>query len=212
MRQYRKRDLEELLGEVEDDEEDISNRNEDVYKLAGGVSVQWLARAFRTTRHVVDKKLMGLRPIGKGKHGNPLYDFVQAAELLVTPRIDVEKYIAGLKPDQLPEKLRESYWNSMLKRQRWEEKAGHLWRTDRVIERISEMLIEVRSVLQILPEEIEREAGLSEEQHGVARRVVDGLQNKLYDHLVKFSNNGFTPNQLGDEGVVEAEDDDEDLL
>lgn len=202
----RRRDLTDLLGSSEE-EEVISFSSAEVHKVAAGVSTQWLARVFRITRHNVEKKVIDLRPVGQGKYGNPLYDFVEAAELLVTPKVDVEKYVASLKPNQLPEKLRETYWNSMLKRQRWEEKAGHLWSTEKVIERISDMLLEIRTVLQILPERIEREAGLSEEQHRVARSVVDGLQNELYERLSAFAKKTHTPSQLGEES-----DDEDDLL
>lgn len=209
----RSRDISDLLGIDEDDDDDVvSFKNDEVYKIAGGVSVQWLARAFQMTRHHADKRLRGLAPIGSGKHNNPLYDFVEAATRLVDPDVDLEKYIAGLKPSQFPEKLRESYWNSMLKRQRWEEKAGHLWRTEVVLERYSELLLEIRTVLQLLPESIERKAGLSSEQHKVARAIIDDLQKKMHETILAFAEKSVTPSQLGELESQAEDDEDEDFL
>ena len=203
----RRRDNSDILGSMDDDfDEVITSKVSDVYKLAGGVSVQWLARAFRTTRHLVDKKLVGLKPLSVGKHGNPLYDFVEAAELIVEPKVDVEKYLTTLKPEKLPERLREGYWNAKLKRQRWEEKAGDLWRTEVVIERFSEVLLELRMMLQLIPDSVERAAGLSDEQHRVVRSVIDDIQTKMHEQLIKYAADRLTPSQLGEE------DEDDDVL
>lgn len=200
------REDEDLIG---GDDEPLNLKTRDVHSVVGGVSLPWLMKAFRMGRGTVERKLMGCEPIRTGKHGTPIYDLPEAASYLVTPRVDMERYIQSIKPDQLPERLREAYWSAKLKRQRWEEKAGHLWRTEKVLEVFSGVLQSMRTKLQLIPEEIERAAGLSEEQHAVVRSVVDEIQDQIYHELLAAAKNGRTPNQLGEEGT---DLDDEDLI
>jgi hypothetical protein len=186
--------------------EEFSLSSRDVHHLVHGVSVQWLAKAFRLTRHVVQRKLGDLRPVGVGDYGNPLYSLHEAASCLVEPRIDMERFIADIKPDKLPEKLRESFWAAKLKQQRWEEKAGHLWSTETVMEVFGEVLMEIRTKLQQIPDRVERLTGLSIEQYRLIRAAVDEVQEEVYDNIVKFRERRRTPNQLGEAREEEIDD------
>lgn len=192
-----------------DDVEQVSLRTADVHSVVGGVSLPWLMKAFRMGRGTAEKKLMGCPPIGQGKHGTPLYDLPEAASYLVKPRVDIEEYIKSVKPDQLPERLREAYWSAKLKSQRWEEKAGQLWRTEQVLERFSEVLQSMRVKLQLIPDRVERESALIPEQHEVVRAIVDDVQDEMYQDLVEFAKNGRTPNQLGEAALGSARDEDD---
>lgn len=169
-------------------------------------------KAFRMGRTRVERKLRGCQPIGQGKHGTPLYDLPDAASFLVNPRVNVEEYIASINPDQLPEKLREAYWSAKLKRQRFEEKAGHLWRTEKVLTRFSEVLQLMRVKLQLIPDRAERASSLSVEQRGVITSIVDDVQDEIYKVLLDFAETGATPNQLGEETGGESERDERDLI
>jgi len=190
-------------GEVEN----LTLRTADVHAILGGVSVPWMMKAFAMGRQTIERKLRGCTPIGQGKHNTPLYDLAEAASYLVTPRVDLEEYLKGLKPEQLPERLRESYWNSMLKRQRWEEKAGHLWRTETVVDRLTPVLLAMRNQLQLLPDSIERVAGLTPKQMEAVQVIVDGIQADMHRELLAFAERGSTPSQLA-ELDDELEDDD----
>lgn len=193
--------------EIEKAEEDgFSLSSKDIHRIYGGVSVQWLAKAFRLTRHVVEKKIGDLRPIGTGDYGNPLYNLVEAASYLVEPRFDLDAYLADIKPERLPEKLRETVWNAKLKQQRWEEKAGDLWRTETMMAAFGEVLMEIRTKLQQIPDRVERLTGLSIEQYKLIRSAVDEVQEEVYDHIVKFSEGRRTPNQLGEARDEELEE------
>lgn len=199
-----RRRLQREAEKAEDEGFSLSSR--DIHRIYGGVSVQWLAKAFRLTRHVVEKKIGDLRPVGVGDYGNPLYNLVDAAAYLVEPRIDMDKFLADIKPDKLPEKLRESFWAAKLKQQRWEEKAGHLWATETVMEVFGEVLMEIRTKLQQIPDRVERLTGLSIEQYRLIRAAVDEVQEEVYDHIVKFSERSRTPNQLGAAREEEVDD------
>lgn len=199
------RDDSDLIGgEVEN----LTLRTAEVHAILGGVSVPWLMKAFAMGRQTVERKLRGCVPIGQGKHNTPLYDLAEAASYLVTPRVDLEEYLKGLKPEQLPERLRESYWNSMLKRQRWEEKAGDLWRTQTVVDRLTPVLLAMRNQLQLLPDNIERVAGLTPKQMAAVQGIVDSIQAEMHRELLAFAAKGTTANQL-----AELDDDpDEDII
>ena len=208
-RQFR-RDLDDLIGSVEEDDytpsrdDKLSFRSQDLHRVAGGVSVQWLAKAFRLTRHVVQKKLgNNVRPIGTGDQGQPLYDLPEAAQYLVEPLMDIKTYLKTAKPDQLPDNLRETVWNSKLKRQRWEEKAQHLWRTEMVMEKFGTVLANIRMRLQQLPDRIERITGLSIEQYRLIRNGVDEIQEEIFAEIVALSEGLNAFNQLHDEAIPE---------
>jgi hypothetical protein len=211
----RRRDLEDLIGNTVEEEDrpeapedKLSFGTVDAYLANQGVSVQWLAKAFRMTRHAVEKKVGDLRPIARGTYGNPLYDLPEAAAYLIEPKIDIDAYLKNIKPEKLPERLRESVWNSMLKRQRWEEKAGDLWRTDIVMTRFAETLANVRQQLQQIPDRVERLTGLSIDQYKIVRNAIDQVQEEIYDEILNLSKGRYTGSQLNSENLVDADDED----
>jgi|GEM_PF-2687902 Protein of unknown function (DUF1441). len=181
-----------------------------------GVSVTFLSKVFRLSRYKVEKAIRKLRPVGQDRHGAPLYDLAEAASYLVEPNFDVTEYLERLKPDQLPEKLRESYWNAKLKQLRYEERAGKLWSSDRVIVLFSDVLQDIRTKLQILPDTIDRALGLDNKQLIKVTRIVHRLQDDVYKHIVRVAESGDTPNRLGEDEAEEREDDlehdDEDII
>lgn len=216
-RRDRRREMQALLGEAEEDDfgpdesAQLSFSAKDVHKLKNGVSIQWLARAFRMTRHIVEKKLRKCPVAGSGEFGNPLYDLVEAAGYLVEPKVDIKEYLKTAKDDELPERLRESIWNSKLKKQRWEEKAGHLWRTEYIMDRMGEVLANTRQSVQQIPDRVERIAGLSIEQYRIVRNATDEVLNQIYEEIVAMQEGASTFNQLHDEALPEERPDREDL-
>lgn len=167
--------------------------------LLYGVSVQQLARLFRLTRPGVEKKLRNARPIDLGSHGNPLYDLADAAGYLIEPKIDIEEYLSMIKPERLPDHLRETFWNAKLKRQRYEEKAGDLWRTAKVMEVVGELLLDIGNKLNLIPDRIERMTGLNPEQYRLVRSAVDAVREEVFDEAKRLSRGEHVTNQLGEE-------------
>ena len=186
------------------DDDDYSGRA--VYKLHEGVNRQWLASAFRVTRHLVNTRIVKLKPISYGPDGNPLYDFVEAAALLIDANVDVEEALSRIKPDKLPENLREAVWNSRLKQQRWEEKAGHLWRTEVILERFGEVLLALKGKVEQIPDRVERLSGLSIEQYRLIKTAVDQVQEEMHEEILAFAKLRKTPNQLGEMREEEEKD------
>lgn len=178
-----------------------------------GVTVSFLMEAFRLSRYKVEKALRRIRPTGYDRHSSALYDLAEAAACLVEPNFDVTDYLDRLKPEQLPEKMREGYWNAKLKQLRFEERAGQLWRTELVFSIYSEILQDIRTKLRILPDTIDRTVGLSNAQVTKVTRIVDKLQEDIHKHILDFAKKGNSLNRLGEEEdqntVVE---DDEDII
>lgn len=85
----------------------------------------------------------------------------------------------------------------MLKKQRWEEKAGHLWDSEKVIELFSEVLSSMRMRLQLLPDEVERVCGLTAANVETVRHLVDELQADMHQTFINFASSGNDPSQLG---------------
>lgn len=201
------RDDSDIVGDAPAAAEDFSLRMQDVHAVLGGVSVPWLMKAFAIGRQTVEKKLRGCVPVGQGKHGTPLYDLKEAASFLVVPRVGLEEYVKSLKPDQLPERLRDSFWAAKLKEQRWEEKAGDLWRTAIVVSKLTGVLMSMRTRLQLIPEEVERHAGLSPKQRAAVVEVVDDIQSQIHQQLIEFAKKDDTRSQIAELGEDEVEDD-----
>ncbi|ERP95686.1 hypothetical protein Q669_29375 [Labrenzia sp. C1B10] len=184
----------------------VSLRADDIENVVQGVSVPYLMRAFRMGRTTIEKKLRDLEPTRRGQHNTPLYDLREAAARLVNPKAALQDLLLTMKPDDMPEKLRESYWNAKLKQQRFEEKAADLWRTDKVIEVFSEVLQLMRTKLQLLPEEVERALGIDYQQVTKVREIVDDVQDSIYQEFMTFAQTGHTPNQLGEDQFAGAGD------
>lgn len=212
----RRADLRLLVGDVDeegrraerqilDPEEklSLSSRN----STENGVTVQWLAKTFRMTRHMVEKKIRHIRPISEGRHGQPLYDIPEAAGWLVDAKIDMDTFMKTVKMEDLPEKLRDSYWSGKLKRQRYEERAGDLWHTEEMMAFFSKILSDLRDDLQMTPELVERLHGCTPEQYQTIRNAMDSVQENLYEKTVALASKSLIKNQLRSEKIDRDEDD-----
>lgn len=191
----------------EDDEEGVDSvtlTSKDVSEfLLYGVSVQQLCRIFRMTRQGVENKLRNLRPIELGSHGNPVYDLAEASSYLIDPKVDMEEYLRSIKPEKLPDHLRETFWNAKLKRQRFEENAGDLWRTKKVMEVVGELLLDFANKLNLIPDLVERQTGFSPEQYRLIRSIVDGIREEMVDDAERMKLGEQVGNQLVDSEEVE---------
>lgn len=193
---------------VEDDVEDdvksgtLSSKDVSAFLLYG-VSVQQLCRIFRMTRQGVENKLRNARPIDLGAHGNPVYDLADAASYLIEPKIDIDEYLQTIKPERLPDHLRETFWNARLKRQRYEENAGDLWRTKKVMEVVGELFLDFSNKLNLIPDLVERQTGFSPEQYRLVRSIVDSIREEMVDDAERLKRGEEVGSQLTDSEEVE---------
>lgn len=138
-----------------------------------GATIRQIAIMFKADPKVVTSKISSLVPVGR-RRGTPIYSIPEAAARLVKPGYDIERVIMNMNHSDLPPMLQNAFWSAQKTRASYEEMIGDLWRTSRVVRLISVLFNSVRMILLLLPDTIEREAGLTREQKAVVRRVVEG--------------------------------------
>ena len=181
--------------------EDDAPPSMDMTDTFGGVTVGWLSKVFGMDPSDIKKRLADCPPLHRRKAGY-VYSLPVAARYLVKPVFDVRRYIENMKPSELPPQLQRDYWDSALKRQKWEENAGHLWRTESVLEVLGEVFKTIKFSTQLWADNLDRVTGLTPQQRKLLVDMVDGLQNELYEQLVKLSQERQTPSVIGE---LEAE-------
>ncbi len=186
-----------------------------ISEVQHGVTIGTLAGIFGMDPTTVRKKLRDCAPIMKRKAGY-VYDLKTAAQYLVRPVFNAEQYLNNMKPSELPTHLQEAYWSAMRKRQQWETDAGHLWRTEAVLEVFGDVFQTIKFAMQLWPDQVERAKGLSPEQRVMLTAMSDALQNDIHKKLVEMPGLKRTPSLLAEGGQsdpvarLEIEDDAED--
>lgn len=160
-----------------------------------GVTAGWLATHFRMDNGTVKKRLRDCPPIANRKAGY-VYDLKVAAQYLVKPIFNVEEYLKGMNPRDLPVVLQEAYWSGMRKKQQWEEAAGQLWPTENVLAVFGDVFQNIKFAMQLWPDNVERALGLTEEQRVMLINMCDALQNEIHSKLIKMPAAKRTPPSL----------------
>ena len=177
---------------------------------ATGVSVAWLSQVFGMEQNAVKAKLRHCRPKTMRRRGEKmmtvLYDIKDAAPYLVTPAFSTAEYLRAVKRGDLPPALQQTIWDALLKRQKWEENAGQLWRTEKVREVLGGTFQTIKFTIQLWVETIERQTGMTAEQREIIIKQADGLQAEIYDALVRRAGENQTGPQTDemDEHVGEG--------
>lgn len=148
-----------------------------------GVTASWLAQAFRMDIKTVKQRLVRCRAMGVRGNNQFVYDLRDAAEHLLEPKMSIEEYMRRVDIDDLPRKLQSSYWDAKSKRLRYEENAGDLWRTERVVQAVSGLYKKIRSTAQLWVDQLGREKKMTEDQRVYMERQVDDLLSRLF-HMV----------------------------
>lgn len=171
----------------------------DVY---GGVSASWLAQVFGHDKNTIAKKLAtaGIEVVGR-RGGGPLYRIPDAAAYLVKPKVDLITYIKSLRPNDLPPMLNDAYWAAMLKRQKWEENAGDLWRTSDVLAVFGDLAIMFKTTVNLWVEEVERIDGITQEQRGTLTKQSDKLLEQVYELMVNAPGRRKTTSTIAEDGA-----------
>lgn len=199
----RSRSRSDLLG---DEPEPVREHVEtDWAKLRQGVTVAWLAGAMRMDPKTVKKRLGPVAPKQKRPGGQDLYDLELAMSYLVKPRFDVREYIKTMNPTELPPMLRKEYWDAELKKLAWQEKAGELWPTDKVLEVFSEAFKRIKNQCQVWADDVEREAKMTPEQYRALIKRVDMLREGLHKVLIAMPEARKSGSALG-EGPIDDDD------
>lgn len=150
-----------------------------------GVTTGWLAAVFGLDPSTVKKRLRDCPPIHRRKAGF-VYDLKVASQYLVKPVVDIEQYLRTLKTAELPSHLQDSVWSALLKKQKWQENARQLWRTEEVMDVLGDVFQTIKFSMQLWPDTVERMHGLSPEQREMLVAGADALQAELHQKLVSM--------------------------
>ena len=189
-----------------------------------GVTISFLGQVFRMDNQAVKRRLVNCPVLESRRRGatqvQHLYDLATAAKYLVEVEIDPKTLIARLKREDLPPAISTAYWDALLKKQKFEENAGDLWRTEKVWKTLAATFQNLKFTMQLWPETIERTTGLTDQQREMLQTMIDGMQQELFDAMVKQAGERRTGPTLDevpenmrmpDEDEV-LDDDEEDLI
>lgn len=183
-----------------------------VEDMLQGVTVSWLAQVFGMDPKTVKSKLADCPPMHRRKAGY-VYHLPTACSYLIKPALTTEQIMRNLKPSDLPSQFQQSFWDAALKRQKWEENAGQLWRTEKVREVLGSTFQTIKFTMQLWADTLERQTGLSQDQRDLIVKMVDGLQEDIFKALVSKAADATTGPQAAelDEMLGEVEDEDDDF-
>lgn len=153
--------------------------------MHAGVTVGWLSEVFHLDPATVRKRLADCPPVSTHKTGYR-YSLPAAAAFLVKPIFDVKKYLKNMRAEELPAHLQAQFWDGQNKKQKWEENAGDLWRTEAVMEVFSDVFLTIKSTAQLWTEDLERTTGLTPKQRASLSERVDALQNEIREKLLNL--------------------------
>ena len=175
----------------------------DIAEVYGGVSAHWLSQVFGHDKNTIKKKIAAanLEIVGK-RNGGPLYRIADAAAVLVKPKVDLVAYVKSLRPNDLPPMLNDAYWSAMLKRQKWEENAGDLWRTEAVLEVFGDLALSFKTTVNLWVEEVDRQESLSPGQRKILTGLADKLLEQVYEVMVEAPRKKKTASTIIEEGGV----------
>lgn len=183
-----------------------------------GVTVSFLSQVFRMDPAAVKRRLVNCPILESRVRGTTQvqhrYDLATAAKYLIDPEIDLAEIIAKARKEDLPPSINGAYWDARLKRQKFEENAGDLWRTERVWQVLSDTFQTMKFTMNLWAETVERATGITEEQRNKILDLKDSLQEELYQALVAAAKTGKTGNQMSElpREMLELEHMDDDEL
>lgn len=167
-----------------------------------GVTVAFLAQVFRLTPFEVKRRIVNCPIKETRKRGSKqvqhLYDLAEAARYLVQPITSTEDLLKNLKREDLPPAISTAYWDAQLKRQKWEENAGELWRTDTIRGIIGGMFQTIKFTIQLWGDTLERQVGLTEEQREILNTATDELQTDMFAAFQENAKESMTGPQLSE--------------
>lgn len=179
--------------------------NESKAMLFEGASISQLNIIFGMDNRTVAAKMAGVEPIGR-RAGHPIYSIKDAAAVLVEPNLNLDQidqiaaYVRKMNPANMPKLLTKEFWSAMRARQQYEEDAGDLWRTEKVVAVFSELVKAIRTPLILAKDGIATERELDEPTRRAIDKVIDSLLEKLHDAVVE---------QFGESETAENVDDDD---
>lgn len=156
-----------------------------------GCTQSQLATIFKTDRRTLQAKLSqaGVKPSGV-RAGFPIYYIHEVAPHIVKPLYDIESYISRMHHNDLPPLLGKEFWNGKKARQDYELRAGDLWSTLEVQEKVSAAFKDIRMTIMLFRDGLARDTMLTEDMEVKLQGMIDGLLNDMADSLTEMFTKG----------------------
>jgi hypothetical protein len=139
-------------------------------------------RDYRTVQRAVFESKV--KPVGK-RYGADIYAVHEIAPYLVKPVFDVEAYIRRMDHRELPQQLTKEFWAGQKVKQDVEERAGLLWRTEKVVEEVGELFKVVKMSALLMLDAVERASELNDRQRSIIRSLTHGMLDDLTSRIEK---------------------------
>lgn len=159
------------------------------------VTTQFLGQVFGLHANTV-AKLLGNCPVAEYDHHggkvHPRYNFVEACQYLVPPKVDIADWIASSR--NFPPELNKSFWEAMRVKQRWQLEAGELWRTEDVMEILGRVFIMMKEQTRLWIERLPQAQELTTEQYEAFQEQTTQLVDDVFHELIELPKSRRTPN------------------
>lgn len=168
--------------------ENIGNKKRDAItmdELLGGLPATTIARIFGVGNDKARERLIAATPAAT-VGGRPVYKIRDVARLFIKPNADdIAMVIAKTSARDLPPQLQKDFWAAQEARQKYEERAGKLWRSEVVSDAFMEAFKTIRMTMNLMADSVERETELSAKQRALVIGITDDLLAELSRNLIE---------------------------
>lgn len=157
----------------------------------------------------VQKRLRKVKPVGYGSGGSrrPLYDFREALEHILKPKMDLATYIKTLNPGDLPNQINKAFWEAERTKNKTLIETGEAWPTSSVLQVLGQVFMMIKDRIPLITENM-RDLGLTDSQSKELMAMCDQFREDLHKALIDLPKQQSTLSRVVevDEGFVEFDD------
>lgn len=150
-----------------------------------GANVSQLGLLFKADHKTVQRRIQegNVKPC-RTEGPTKYYAVHEIAPWIVKPVIDdLEGQIRRMSFRDLPKDLAKEFWAGQRAKQEYEEKAGLLWRTEKVVEEVGELMKLVKMTSLLMLDAVERQTELSERQRSIIKTLTHGMLQDLQKRI-----------------------------
>lgn len=145
-----------------------------------GVTKSQMVDVFKMDIRTINRRLAvsDVTPSGT-RNGYDIYHIREVAPWLLPPKMDMERYIKNMNPQDLPKMLSKEFWNGLKSRQDYRLRENELWETPEVHACLSELVQVMVMSSRTIEDQVDRLAELSPKQREILRQTIRSLMDSL---------------------------------
>lgn len=141
------------------------------------LSIEQISDIFDMSPSAVRARLSSVDPVERG------YEFLSAAEKLVTPRVDIDDYLRGMRPRDLPRQHKPEFWTGMRERLEALHDSEEIWSIEAITYILGQSLALIKRRLILMPDNLSDTIRLSEEHREALAKRTTLLMQDIHDTL-----------------------------